>query len=165
MKYLILAFIAIAFTVSCKEAAKDEETPKDSNANMAKAEWLLGNWENNTSEGNFSENWKKVNDSVFHGDSYFAKDGDTVFAETVVLDQISGNMAYTVTVPSQNDEKPVRFEMTSVNENQVTFENPAHDFPNKISYRKITNDSIVAEISGNMGNKQESQKFPMKRKQ
>lgn len=164
MKFPILAFIAIAFTVSCKEASKGEETSQNSYANMAKAEWLLGNWENNTPEGNFSENWKKVNDSVYHGESYFAKGGDTVFAETVVLDEISETMAYTVTVPNQNDEKPVRFEMTSIDKNHITFENPAHDFPNKISYRKITHDSIVAEISGNMDNKQESQKFPMKRK-
>lgn len=164
MKYTVLMLSIIAVIISCKEAANSEKSTQNSYANMAKAEWLLGNWENNTPEGNFSENWKKVNDSVFSAESYFATDGDTTFAETVILNEVLGEMAYTVTVPSQNDEKPVHFEMTSIDESQVTFENPAHDFPNKISYRKITNDSIVAEISGKGDNK-ESLKFPMKRKQ
>ena len=44
------------------------------------------------------------------------------------------------------------------------FENPGHDFPKKISYTKITNDSLVAEISGQQQGKPASEKFAMKKK-
>lgn len=30
----------------------------------------------------------------------------------------------------------------------MVFENPAHDYPNKIVYQKVGNDSLVAEIFG-----------------
>jgi hypothetical protein len=72
-------------------------------------------------------------------------------------------MAYTVTVPDQNDAKPVRFEMTSITDKQVVFENPAHDYPNKIVYNKTAEDSLIAEISGLKKGKPASEQFRMTR--
>jgi hypothetical protein len=45
----------------------------------------------------------------------------------------------------------------------MIFENPAHDFPQFISYTKITTDSLVAEISGTKNGQARKQRFPMKR--
>lgn len=162
-----LVFITIA---SCKEN-KEETTPETAAtpqlkvyAELEKANWLAGSWGNTTPEGLISEKWVKINDSVMHGENYFVKDGkDTVFAETVKLAETNGNLVYTVTIPGQNNEKPVPFELTSAHENQLVFENPKHDYPNKIVYNKITNDSLVAEISGIQKGKPASEQFAMKR--
>lgn len=43
------------------------------------------------------------------------------------------------------------------------FENPKHDFPNKIIYKKITSDSIFAQIFGNENGVKKFENFPMKR--
>lgn len=168
MKKITLLAAAFAIMASCGKKENTEETTSAPVAaapnKMAATEWLIGSWGHTTPEGALSEKWKKLNDSVMHGESYFVVGGkDTVFAETVALTSENGKLAYTVTVPGQNDGKPVRFDLTSSNENQLVFENPQHDFPNKIVYNKITNDSLVAEISGTQNGKPASELMAMKR--
>lgn len=167
MKKITLLAAAFAILSSCgkKENTEAETSTTAEEPNeITKAEWLLGSWGNTSAEGELSENWEKVNDSVMHGESYFVVGGkDTVFAETVELTSENGKLAYTVTVPGQNDEKPVRFDLTSSTENQLVFENPQHDFPNKIVYNKIPSDSLTAEISGMQKGKPASELMAMKR--
>lgn len=154
-----LAFLAcIAFTVSCKKQV--EKQP----GQITKAEWFLGSWENKTPQGDLSESWTKINDSVFNGESYFIKGKDTLFGETVVLSEKDGALLYTVTTKGQNGDLPVAFKMTGATANSIVFENPAHDFPQKISYKMITKDSLVAEISGTQSGKPASETYPMGRK-
>ncbi len=170
MKKTILLSAAVACTlVSCNEKKEEKDSTIAEKGktyeNIQKAEWFLGKWGNASAEGELTENWVKVNDSVMHGESYFVVGGkDTVFAETVELAEHDGKMGYTVTVPGQNEEKPVRFEMTSATGEQLVFENPQHDYPNKIIYNKVGNDSIVAEISGTKQGKPASEKFKMKKR-
>jgi Domain of unknown function (DUF6265) len=136
---------------------------KQQETNIKKAEWLLGRWENKMPEGTLSEIWRKVNNTEFHGESYFVIGKDTVFAESVVLDDKNGKMAYTVTVPSQNDAQPVRFDLTAITDTQMVFENPKHDFPNKIVYTQVKPDSLVAVIYGLKKGKPASETFAMRR--
>lgn len=156
MRNKILLFFALAIA-AVSTAFKQQEL------NIKKAEWLLGRWENKMPDGTLSEIWRKVSDSEFHGESYFVIGKDTVFAESVVLDDKKGKMAYTVTVPNQNDAKPVRFDLVSINEKEMVFENPKHDFPNKIVYSQVKPDSLVAVIYGLKKGKPASETFTMKR--
>lgn len=168
MKKITLLAAVFALLASCtkKETTTEETTAPVAEApnKMAKAEWLLGAWDNTMPEGTLTEKWEKVNDSVMHGESHFVMGGkDTVFAEHINLESTNGKLAYVVTIPGQNGDKPVRFDMTTSNENQIVFENPQHDFPNKIVYNKIGNDSLTAEISGMKKGKPASEQFAMKR--
>ena len=129
-------------------------------AELKKANWFLGKWENKTSEGTFSEEWKVENDSLLLGKSFFIKENDTLFSETVRLVQRENDLFYIVTVPNQNEAKPVEFKLTSSILDYLVFENPEHDFPKKITYKLVTKDSLYAEISGDG----KSQGFPLKRK-
>jgi hypothetical protein len=45
----------------------------------------------------------------------------------------------------------------------LVFENPKHDYPKKITYTQITEDSLEAEISGILEGKASSEKFSMKK--
>lgn len=128
-------------------------------AELEKANWFLGRWENNTPDGIFSEEWKTENDSVLVGASYFINGKDTLFAETVRLEQKGNDLLYIVSVPNQNDEKPVAFKLTSSTSDFLVFENPEHDFPKKITYKLVNKDSLYAEISGN----DKSEGFPFKK--
>lgn len=150
---LLTSALLLVFATSCKEKAKIE-----------KANWFLGEWANKSAEGELTERWKKENDSVYHGESYFVVGGkDTVFAEHVQLEEANGKLAFTVTVPNQNNEKPVRFVMTSGDDKQIVFENLKHDYPSKIVYNKVGSDSLVAEIFGIQKGKPASEKFRMKK--
>lgn len=126
---------------------------------LEKANWFLGCWENKTPEATFSEEWKIENDSLYLGKSYFINNDDTLFAETVRLEQRKNDLVYVVTVPNQNEEQPVAFKLTYSTADYLVFENPEHDFPKKITYKLVTNESLYAEISGNG----KSQGFPFKK--
>ena len=93
------------------------------------------------------------------GESYFINGKDTLFAEIVRLEQQENDLFYIVSVPNQNEEKPVAFKLTSSTSDYLVFENPAHDFPKKITYKLVNKDSLYAEISGD-GKKQG---FPFKK--
>ncbi|MFV5702726.1 DUF6265 family protein [Flavobacterium sp. XS2P12] len=151
---LILLLLAI---VSCKNS--------DSNKNekIKAASWLLGNWENKSADGNLTENWEKVNDSTFQAQSYYIKEKDTLHFESITLQQKGENLTYTAAVKGQNDDKPVSFKLTTATEKQLVFENPKHDYPQKISYTQITPDSLVAKISGIQQGKPSSEQFSMKK--
>lgn len=151
---LILLLLAI---VSCKEK---ESIEKDK---IKSADWLLGKWATQTANGNLSESWKKLNDSTFQGESFFIKGKDTLHFESIVMQQKGEELYYNATVKGQNDNKAVPFKLVLADENQLVFENPKHDYPQKITYTLVTKDSLVASISGVQLGKTSSEKFGMKK--
>jgi hypothetical protein len=158
MKTLITIVTVLLF-VSCqnKSANKFEK--------LEKMNWLVGQWENKTPEGLLTETWTKDNDSTFSGQTYFIKnEKDTVHSESIVLTQTKDELIYRPTVKGQNNDEPVDFKFTTDTENSFTFENPKHDFPQKIVYKKVNDNSLVATISGTQQGKQSSESYPMKKK-
>lgn len=125
--------------------------------------WLLGTWQGLTPEGSVSESWEQVNDSTYSGLGVFTAGKDTVSREAIKLERRGGKVLYIPTVSQQNNGQAVSFTLTSSSEKELVFENPAHDFPQKIRYLKISADSIVAEISAKADGGEQSQKFPMKK--
>ncbi|OPC06274.1 hypothetical protein BAS09_01430 [Elizabethkingia ursingii] len=128
-----------------------------------KAMWLIGTWENKTFRGSIYESWKKINENELAGKSYALKDADTIIFETVQLKQEGESLYYIPTVRNQNDGKPVSFKAYSVTDSKMVFGNPEHDFPQSVSYTKLSADSLVAEISGIKNGNVRNQTFPMKR--
>ncbi len=74
--YIIVLVLTLA---SCQKPKKV--------SNIAENDWLLGKWENKSDEGNLLEIWKKVNDSLFIGESYFIKGKDTLHFEKIQMKQ------------------------------------------------------------------------------
>ncbi|SDI69313.1 DUF6265 family protein [Mucilaginibacter sp. P25] len=133
------------------------------NQPITHAKWLIGSWKNQSAKTVDIETWKKLNDSTFIGRSYSLTGADTVSSEHIRMEQHKGQLYYIPTIKNQNDGKAVIFTLTSSDNNHLVFENPEHDFPQKITYTQITNDSLVAEISGTKKGRQKAIQFPMKR--
>lgn len=165
MKKALPLLTLVLGMISCKKETVVEKplTTEKQFAQLEKANWFLGRWENNSAEGNLSEMWKKENDSTFFGECYFEIKGDTVFAEHIHLEERGGKLFYIASVPKQNDEKPVSFELTKSSANQLVFENPSHDYPKMILYNQVGNDSVVAEIRGLKDGKEKNEFFRMKK--
>lgn len=165
MKQTILLLL-LGFTAGCTgEVSNSEATENEKTAEkrLPQLEWMLGRWENNSDQGNLSEVWKQVDDSTFTGRSYFVIQGDTVFAETIRLIERKGKISYCVSVKDQNNGEEVPFELTALDGKNLTFENPEHDYPSKITYTGKGN-SMVAEISGMVEGKPKSEQFSLKKK-
>lgn len=159
----ITFLLLITILISCK---KSDSGDSDSNEKdkVRTAHWLIGSWEFKSTEGILSESWKKVNDSTFQGQSYLIKAKDTVHFEMITLEQKGEELTYLTTILGQNNDKPISFILTEATEKQLVFENPTHDYPQKISYNHISKDSLVTEISGLQSGKPSSEKYLMKRR-
>lgn len=151
---LILLLLTI---VSCKNSQTNE---KDQ---IKSANWLLGKWSAKIADGDLSESWKQLNDSTFQAESFFIKDKDTLHFESITLQQKGEDLFYNATVKGQNENKTVAFKLTTKTDKQLVFENPKHDYPQKITYTLVSKDSLVASISGVQLGKPSSEKFGMKR--
>lgn len=151
---LLLAFTTCIF--SCKKTEKENK--------LQTTDWLIGTWENKSDEGEMVETWSKTNDSLYSGSSYFIKGKDTLHSESIALTQKADVILYTPTVKGQNNNQPVSFQLTKQTPKQLVFENPKHDFPQKIVYQQITADSLIATISGMQQGKASSESFSMKKK-
>lgn len=150
---------------SCK---KNEETKVEPIAktykNLQKADWLIGEWGSTYPDGGvLTETWIKDNDSTFSAKTFFVTGKDTVFSEVVSLEERAGKLNYIANASGQNEGKPVAFELVSATGSRLVFENPKHDYPQKITYNKFENDSISAEIWGMKEGKQKSEIFPLKK--
>jgi len=137
------------------------ENHKPEKAGLNKLDWFIGSWTGVTSESTFAETWQKVNDTLFTGQSYFIKGSDTLNSETISLQQHDTSVFYVPLVEGQNDNKPIFFKLTFSDGTNAVFENPEHDFPQKIVYQLKENDSLIATISGNNNGKIRSIRFPM----
>jgi len=155
-KITLILILILSFTSCKKSETKEKEKIK-------LAEWLIGNWENNNGIGTLSESWKKINDSTLQAQSYFIKNTDTLHFETISLQQKGDDVNYNSTIKGQNDDMLIAFKMNLETENQLVFENPKQDYPRKITYNKITKDSIQIIISGIQKGKPSSETYPMKK--
>jgi len=131
---------------------------------LEKMNWILGQWEKKLPEGILTETWTKKNDSTYTATSFFIIDKDTVHSESIELTQLKQELIYRPTVKGQNNDEPVDFKLSSDNENTFAFENPKHDYPQKIVYKKVNEKNLVATISGIQQGKQSSESYPMKKK-
>lgn len=55
------------------------------------------------------------------------------------------------------------FPASEVTDSSVVFENAEHDFPQRIGYRRVGGDSLVAWIEGTAGGKARRVEFPYRR--
>jgi hypothetical protein len=161
MKSNTVSFLS-AFALLCLVSCQDKSSNKFEK--LQKMDWLTGTWEQKLPDGTVTEIWIKENDSTFSGKSYFVKEKDTIHLETIVLSQKNENLLYIPTVAGQNNDEPVTFKSTSEVENTFTFENQVHDYPQKIVYKKISDDRLIATISGKQQGKQTQESYPMSKK-
>ena len=159
----VLAILAATCLLQACQSPAPTAPPAPKYPQLDKASWLLGTWQNHSPEGVATEVWRQENDSVYAGSSHFVIGQDTVSAESIRLEASGQGLAYIPTVKGQNNDAPVRFTLSTTTDKQLVFENPAHDFPQKISYAQVSPDSLVAEISGTIEGQVQAQAFPMRR--
>lgn len=116
-----------------------------SNRNMEDLLWLVDSWINIGGETVSYEHWKKADDSLLEGSSETIKNGNTVFSEKLKIVKEKEGIYYVAEV--KHNPLPVYFKLTMVSKNKAVFENPQHDFPQKITY-EIEQGTLHAFIEG-----------------
>lgn len=89
------------------------------------------------------------------------KNGKTVEFEFMhIRNNTDGKLVY-IALPS--GQRETTFTLSALADGAVTFENPQHDFPQRVIYRRLPGDRLAARIEGARGGKERGIDFPMKR--
>lgn len=149
----LLAAIAVAFLA----APVSLHAQADATAPVA---WLAGCWELRTATRVTEEHWMKPAGNSMLGMSRTVAGGALREWEALRIVPINGTLSYVATPSGQ---KETVFGATMVRDTLVVFENPTHDFPQRIAYRRAGADSLVARISGTANGRERGIDFGMRR--
>lgn len=145
---------ALLFSAALASCAKKE-------SKFDKLQWLEGSWEGITGETIAREKWTRVSDNLMKGSAYVLIGTDTVFSEDLKLMQVDTSLFYIVNIQGAPDS--TSFVLTKFENDEAVFENPDHDFPKRIVYRKVSNDSVYAYIEGPVDGEVKREAFPYRR--
>lgn len=143
---LILLFI-FALSACSQKVEKTECTP-EKKIDLKALTWLLGEWKSVNDKLISYEIWQKKDDRLFYGQSFTLRGSDTLFKESITLQQNGADLFYIPTVNDQNGSKPVPFKFTKIKDGEFYFENSEHDFPQQIIYKNPQPDFLCARIAG-----------------
>jgi hypothetical protein len=153
--------ILLLSIVSCNKYDANGNIIKDYEE-LEKANWMLGEWEKKDSLGTLREIWERLDDSTFVGLSYYIQnEKDTLHNEQVELMQDGEHLIYKTTIKGENNDSPIPFQMTKDEDSLLVFENPKHEYPQKIQYKLMKNGSLIATISGKQNGKNSAENYPM----
>lgn len=108
--------------------------------------WMTGYWLSCANAEQVSETWIGSGSEVMLG-SGLTKAKDGVSFETMRIGK--GSAGSLSLFASPDGAPPTEFPLKSADASRVVFENPAHDFPQRIIYARVA-DLLTARIEGRM---------------
>jgi hypothetical protein len=114
-------------------------------ASHALPRWVEGCWAGVKGDARFRERWTFADARTLLGVGYtVTKDRMTSFEYfRIVLE--NGSAVY---VAQPGGVPPTEFTASSLTASEAVFENPAHDFPKRVSYRRVDATHLLAWIDG-----------------
>ncbi len=133
-----------------------------STAKLADLSWLAGCWEmKNEARGlQITEMWMKPSANAMMGVGRTVRNGKVADYEFLRLVENADGLAY-ISRPSANKED-TSFKLIRYGAGELVFENPTHDFPQRIIY-KLAGEKLNARIEGAMNGKSRGIDFPYTR--
>ena len=119
---VIAGFLLALMPLEYVYAADDQVMP----------DWLTGAWVNSEKESWGEEYWTPSRAGIMFGASRSGKGETLQFWEHMrIVREEDGKLVFWAI---SADQKPVRFSATIVSAQSITFENPQHDYPQRITY-------------------------------
>lgn len=132
-------------------------------APLNKLSWIAGCWSHTGAEPGSMEMWSLPAGGTMLGIARTIKNGKTVeWEHTMIRETEPGKWSY-VAKPSRQAE--ATFPIKSISDSEVVFENPQHDFPQRIIYQRNGTDGLKARIEGVSKGKEKAFDYPMTRTQ
>lgn len=126
----------------------------------ARLRWLAGCWEMKSGARLIEERWTSPRGGLMLGTSRTSRRDSIIEFEQIRIETRPAGVFF---VASPSRQATTEFMATLLLDSLAVFENPEHDFPTKISYRKAGADSIVASIEGPRGGQTRTIAFPYRR--
>ena len=123
--------------------------------------WMSGCWSAVGGEPGSGEHWTAPAGGTLFGISRTVSGGKTVAWEFL---RIAEEQHQLVLIASPSGQERARFVLKSLSANEATFENPEHDFPQRIIYRLDDDGNLIGRIEGIFEGNERNADFPMTRK-
>jgi hypothetical protein len=125
-----------------------------------KVGWLQGCWQLTSGERVVEEQWMAPRGKSILGMGRTVRGDTLVEYESVLITQQDGRLAYQA---HPSGQPSATFLASTATDAEVVFENPMHDFPQRVGYRRDGPDSLVAWIDGVREGKTRKVEFPYRR--
>ena len=124
--------------------------------------WIAGCWRESGRGGNrvVDEQWMTPSGGTMLGMSRTVRNDSLLEFEHLQILQRAGVLIYHA---EPSGQPPADFVASTVSDTLVVFENPQHDFPQRIIYRRRGTDTLVARIEGTRNGQTRGFDFPYAR--
>lgn len=153
-----IALAAVAVAAATLTAGGASAAPFNADA-IGQLGWLSGCWAAAGAEAGSGEHWMAPAGDTLLGMSRTVKNGKTTAWEFVQIREVDGQLAY---VAKPHNQPEASFKLASLEGSSAVFENPQHDFPQRIIYKR-EGDKLQARIEGTMNGKARGKDFPLQR--
>lgn len=130
-------------------------------SDIAKLAWLAGCWQDESAEAGSVEQWTALAGGTMLGVSRTVRGGETALYEFMQLRSLADGTLVFVAAPSGQPE--AAFPAVRVNANEAVFENPSHDFPQRVVYARDGDAKLRARIEGTIEGETRVVVFTMRR--
>lgn len=141
----ITLFVLLLALISCTPA-KMSTSKKISS--FKKMEWLLGKWTTMVPDFTFIENWEKLNDTVFTGNSLMIMLGDTVLNEQMSIESSIQNINFYNKSLQHADAAQNSYRLSKLKDDRIEFENTSGSAQNQIIYFHKTANVMNIYVKG-----------------
>lgn len=149
--------LALSATLGLAAAATAQvppPTPLDAVA------WLAGCWRADGGEAGSVEQWMAPAAGTMLGMARTVRAGRTTEFEFMRIVAEDPGLVF---IAQPSGRPPTRFAAARVSPTEVVFENPGHDFPQRVIYAQDGADHLRARIEGTRGGQPRGIDFPMTR--
>ncbi len=163
-----LALAAVVLAIAAILWLRREEAPSDDQTSATLEEivpspvdqlaWLAGCWKHEEQGFRRDEQWMRPNGGTMIGMSRSVSDDRTVEHEYLRIEVRGGRLAY---VANPSGQAEMAFLEAEVTDRKAAFEAPDHDFPQRITYERMSPRSILAWIEGDVDGVSRVVEFPM----
>jgi len=147
---LLLAGLALPANAAPESAASPERRTAED------LSWLTGCWRFDRAGGYTEEYWMAPAGGAMLGISRTIRNGRMTEHEFVAIREVDGVLSYVAKPSGQAD---AAFAAVTISPTEAVFENLAHDFPQRIIYRK-TPSGLTARVEGTVNDQIKGSDFP-----
>ena len=127
---------------------------------IQRVEWLQGCWQLTSPQRIVEEQWMRPRAGIMLGMGRTVRGETLVEYESVLIREQEGRLAYEA---HPSGQAAARFVASRATETEVIFENPEHDYPRRVGYRRDGPDALTGWIDGTINGQPKRVEFPYHR--
>lgn len=139
--------MSLPTSMRAQEPSADGSASRDL-ASIGTVAFLAGCWEGGSGDIELREQWSEPAGGVMLGTTRYLRDGRVVDFEFAMLEETDGAVTLW---PYPGGERSAHGFPLVAGDGEIVFENPEHDFPVRIIYRRVGPDDLAPRIEGRDG--------------